>query len=85
MSNCDCQKNIKKSINDQCTIDATAAKKPIGDGRLVTTVAATSGRIFFGLRAVDMGQYNSLLTSTSLVYLLSFFDLMIKKPYTINE
>ena len=85
MSNCDCQENIKKPINDECTIDGTAARKPIGDGRLITTVAATSGAIFFGLRTVDMGQYNSLLTSTSLVYLLAFFDLMIKRPYTINE
>ena len=85
MSNCDCQENIKKPINDECTIDGTAARKPIGDGRLITTVAATSGAIFFGLRAVDMGQYNALLTSTSLVYVLSFFDLMIKRPYTINE
>ena len=85
MSNCDCQENIKKPINDECTIDGTATRKPIGDGRLITTVATTSGAIFFGLRAVDMGQYNSLLTSTSLVYLLAFFDLMIKRPYTINE
>ena len=85
MSNCDCQENIKKPINDECTIDGTAARKPIEDGRLITTVAATSGAIFFGLRAVDMGQYNALLTSTSLVYLLAFFDLMIKRPYTINE
>ena len=26
MSNCDCQKNIKKPINDGSTVDATAAK-----------------------------------------------------------
>ena len=81
MSNCDCQKNIKKPINDGSTLDATAAKKAIGDGPLITTVATTTAGIFFGLRAVGMGQHNELLTSTSLVYWLSFFfDLMIKEP-----
>ena len=73
MSNCDCQKNIKKPINDGSTVDATAAKKAIGDGSLVTIVAATTAGIFFGLRAVGMEQLNALLTSTSLVYWLSFF------------
>ena len=76
MSSCDCQKNIKKPINDRSTIDARAATvdaKPIGDGLLITTVVATTVGIFFGLRAVGMGQHNALLTSTSLVYLLSFF------------
>ena len=73
MSNCDCQKNIKKPINDGSTVDATATKKPVGDGTLITTIAATTARIFFGLRAVGMGQHDALLTSTSLVYLLSFF------------
>ena len=55
MSNCDCQKNIKNPINDGSTVDTTAPKKPIGDGPLITTVAATTAGIFFGLRAVDMG------------------------------
>ena len=76
MSNRDCQKNIKKPINDRSTIEATAAMvdaKPIGDELLITTVVATTFGIFFGLRAVGMGQHNALLTSTSLVYLLSFF------------
>ena len=34
MSDCDCQKNINKIIDDGSTVDATAAKKPIGDGLL---------------------------------------------------
>ena len=77
MSDCDCQKNIKKPINDGSTVDATAGKKPIGDGLLIATIAATTAVIFFGLRVVGVRQHNALLTSTSLVYLLSFFYLMI--------
>ena len=56
MSNCSCQKNIKK---------------PIGDGLLITTVAATAAGIFFGLRAVGVRQQSALLTSALLVYLMS--------------
>ena len=59
MSDCGCQKNINKSINDGSTVDATAAKKPNGDGPLIATI---------GVR-----QHDALLASTSLVYLLSFF------------
>ena len=33
MSDCDCQKNIKKPINGGSTVDATAAKKSIEMGR----------------------------------------------------
>ena len=76
MSDCDCQKDIKKPINDRSTIDATAAKKP-GDGRLIDIVAATTVGIFYALRAVGVRQGHALLSSTSLVQLLSFFDLMI--------
>ena len=72
MSDCDYQKNIKKSINDGSTIGAAAAKKPIGDGPLIATVTATTAVIFFGLRVVAMRQDKALLTSSSLVYLLSF-------------
>ena len=44
MSGCeDCQKKNN---------DGTAAKKPIGDGLIITTVAATTAVIFFGLRLV---------------------------------
>ena len=72
MSDCDYQENIKKSINDGSTIGAAAAKKPIGDGPLIATVTATTAVIFFGLRVVGMRQDKALLTSSSLVYLLSF-------------
>ena len=65
MSNCHCQKNIKKLIHDWSTVDATAAKKPIGDGLLITTVAATIFEVFYALRAAGVGQPNALLTSTS--------------------
>ena len=67
------KKNIKNPVNDGSTADATAAKKPIGDGPLIATVATTTARIFFGLRTVSMRQHNALLTSTSLVYLLPSF------------
>ena len=36
-------------------------------------VAATTAVIFFGLTVVGVGQHNALLTSTSLLYFLSFF------------
>ena len=49
----DCQhKIIKKDINDGSTVDATAAKKPFGDGSLITTVAIRAVGIFYALRAV---------------------------------
>ena len=71
MSDCDRQKNNKKTIDDRSTVDATAAKKPIGDGLIIITVAATTAVIFFGLRLVGMRQGNALLTSTSLAWFLS--------------
>ena len=37
MSDCDRQKNNKKPIDDASTVDATAAKKPTGDGLIITT------------------------------------------------
>ena len=66
MGDCDCQKNIQKPIDDGSTIDATAAKKAIGDGLLITTVASTTVGIFYALRAAGVGQHNALLTSSSL-------------------
>ena len=47
MKDLDCQKNNKKPIDDGSTVDATVAKKPIGDGLLITTVTAIATRIFF--------------------------------------
>ena len=66
MSDCeDCQ----NKNNDGA--DTTAAKKPIGDGLIITTVATTTAVIFFGLRLVGMRQGNALLTSTSLALFMS--------------
>ena len=44
MSNCDCQKNIKKPFGDEVsitTVVATATKEPNGDRLLITTIATT--------------------------------------------
>ena len=71
MSECDCQKNIKKPIDDGSTVDSTAAKKPIADGLLITTVACTTVGIFYAVRAAGVGQHNALLTFTSLAWLMS--------------
>ena len=71
MSDCDCQKNIKTSIDDGSTVDATAARKPIGDGLLITTVASRTVGIFYALRAAGVGQHNALLASMLLAYFMS--------------
>ena len=71
MGDCDCHKNIKKCIDDGSTVDATAAKKPIGDGLLITTVASTTIGTFCALRAAGVGQGNPLLTSTSMACFMS--------------
>ena len=68
MSGCDCQKNIKKpepTVGD--------VKKLTGDRPFMVIVAATTAVIFFCLTVVGVGQHNALLTSTSLLYFLSFF------------
>ena len=63
MSNCDYQEN-----EDETTVAATVNKEPINfvDGLLITTVTSTAAVIFFGLRALCVGQQDALLTSTSL-------------------
>ena len=66
-----CQENIKKPNDDGSTAEATAAKKPTEDGLLIFTVASTTVGIFYALRAVGVGQYNALLTSTSLAWFMS--------------
>ena len=66
MSDCeDCQNK-----NNDC-VDATAAKKPIGDELIITTVVATTAVIFPGLRLVGMKQGNALLKSMSLGWFMS--------------
>ena len=65
----DCQqKHIK---DDGSTVDATAAKKPIKDGLLMTAVASTTAGIFYALWIAGVGQHNALSTSTSLAWLMS--------------
>ena len=60
MSDCeDCQNK------DNDGVDATAAKKSIVDGLIITTV------IFFGLRLVGMRQGNALLTSSLSAWFMS--------------
>ena len=66
---CDCQENIN---DDETTITTTVTEKPIGDGLLITTMAAMTVRIFFGLKAMGAAQHDALLTSTSFVWLMSF-------------
>ena len=74
MSNCDCQKNIKKTIEDGLitSVDTMGAKKRVGDGLFINTVTVTVARILLALRVVSVRQRGALLASTSLVYLMSF-------------
>ena len=66
MSDCeDCQNKNNDGL------DATAAKKPTGDGLIITTVAATTAVILPGLRLVGMKQGNALLKSMSLAWFMS--------------
>ena len=46
-------------------------EKLIGEGLLINPVTATAAGIFFGLRAVDVGQHNAILTSTLFAWLMS--------------
>ena len=66
MSNCQ-----EKPINDET---ATAAENPIDDVLLsMTTISTTTVRIFFSLRHMGVGQHDALITSTSLVWLMSWY------------
>ena len=51
----DCQENIKEPTGYGTAMAATDAQKPIGDGPLITAIAATTVGIFFGLRAMGVG------------------------------
>ena len=75
MNDCgDCQNKNNDGV------DVTAAKKPTGDGLIITTVVTTTAVIFFGLRLVGMRQGNALLTSTSfgMVYVFTSMENLIK-------
>ena len=69
MSNCDCQGNIEKPIKHGYVIADTTAEEP--DGLIITTVAAMTAGMFFRLRVMGLGQHDTLITSTSLVWLMS--------------
>ena len=66
MSNCHCQENIDDDVA------TTVTEKPIGDGLLITAVAAMTVGVFFGIKAMSTAQNDALLTSTSFVWLMSF-------------
>ena len=67
-SHCDCQENID---DDETTEAATVTEKSIRDGLLITTIAATTVRIFVSLRAMGVVQNDALITSMSLALLMS--------------
>ena len=62
----DCE-DCQKKNND----GATPTKKLFGYGLIITTIAATTAVIFFGLRLVGMRKGNALLTSMSLIWFMS--------------
>ena len=78
MSNCDCQKNIKKDpVGDGIPItavNATIAKKSIGDLQLITTLVATTAGMIFGIRGIGVGQQDPLLIYALLVH---WFSLLV--------
>ena len=68
MSNC--QEKIKKPIEDEPAMAATTAENPIELS--ITTVVVTVG-IFSSLRHMGIGQHNTLIVSTLLVWLMSWY------------
>ena len=68
--------------------DGVDAKKPTV-GLLMTIIASTMAGIFYTLRLADIGQQNTLLTYTSVAWLMSLptwkqMQSNDKKTYTIN-
>ena len=68
MSSCDCQENIEDPMKDASNFDR---EKNIGNGLIITTIAATTAGMSFALRAVNVEQPKALLASTALACLLS--------------
>ena len=64
-TNCDCV-YCQENTEDEAP---TADKEPMtfGDGLIITTVSSAAAVLFFGLRAIGVGQQDALLTSKSLV------------------
>ena len=67
MSNCDCHCDCQENIDYD---EATVTEKP--DGLLITTMAAMTAGIFFGLRTIGAAQHDALLASTTWAWLMSF-------------
>ena len=68
MSSCNRQENIEDPIRDASNFDC---KKNIGNGLIITAVAATTTGIFLALRAVNVEKPKALLVSTALACWLS--------------
>ena len=71
MSDCDFQENIKEPIEYEPAMAATTTENPIVLS--ITTVAAAVIGIFFSLRYMGVRQHVALITSTSLVWLMSWY------------
>ena len=67
MSNCDCHCDCQENIDYD---EVTVTEKP--DGLLITTMAAMTAGIFFGLRTIGAAQHDALLASTTWAWLMSF-------------
>ena len=67
MSNCDYHWDYQENIDYD---EATVTEKP--DGLLITTMAAMTAGIFFGLRTIGAAQHDALLASTTWAWLMSF-------------
>ena len=63
------QENIEKPVKHGPVIADTTAEEP--DGLIIVTVTVMTARMFFGIRAMGLGQHDALITSTSLVWLRS--------------
>ena len=55
-------------------VNATTAKKSIGDLQLITTLVATTAGMFFGIRGIGAGQQDPLLIYALLVH---WFSLLV--------
>ena len=67
---CDCQENTDD--DDEATVTATVTEAPIKDGLLITTMAAMTVGIFFGLRTIGTAHHDALLISATWAWLMSF-------------
>ena len=71
IGDCDCQKNIKKPIDDGSTVDATGAKKTLLGWAAHNHRNHHENRNILHTKGSRVGQHNALLTFTSLARFLS--------------